>query len=211
VHVPPKIGPLPTWAWGLVLLGGLGLGLYLRRHSSSSPTASLVSAGSPVDSLAAGGGGSDGSGTSGVSTGMDPALAQMLSDSQSALVNESSIFSGLAAGSVQAALDAAQGALALGATVATTPPVIYTIGSSPAGSSPAGTTTPTPAGGPVPMAPTSTPPAGGSGSAPKAPVTVVGLESKTAQNALPGPTAVKSVTNKTGVSANKGQGVISIH
>lgn len=137
--MPPKIGPLPTWAWGLVLLGGLGLGLYLRRHSSSSPTASLVSAGGAVGTLGAAGGGSDGSGTSGVSTGMDPLFAQLLSDSQNALVNESGIFAGLAAQSVQGALGAAQGALSLGATVATTPPVIYTIGASPAGSSPAGT------------------------------------------------------------------------
>lgn len=153
-----KLGPLPAWAWGLVILGGLGLGLYLRRHSSSSPTASLVSAGGPVASLGSGGGGSIGDGTGGTSTGMDPLLAQLLADSSSALVNESGVFAGLAAQSVQGALDAANGALSLGATVAQTPPVIYTIGASAAGSSPAGTTslTSTPTT-PVPSAPYSAP------------------------------------------------------
>lgn len=41
--------------------------------------------------------------------------------------------------------------------------------------------------------------------------TVTDLESKTGKKLITGPTAIKSVTNKTGVSANKGQGVISIH
>lgn len=161
MHVPPKIGPLPTWAWGLVILGGLGLGLYLRRHSAASPTASIVSAGGPVATLGAGGGGSVGDGTSGVATGMDPILAGILSDQSSALVNESSIFAGLAAQSVQGALDAAQSVLAT-ATIPSNPyfsaPPPMTIGSSPAGSSPAGTTTAAPAP-PVPAAPNALTPA----------------------------------------------------
>lgn len=141
-----KLGPLPAWAWGLVILGGIGLGLYLRRGSKSSPQASLVSAGGPVASLGAAGGGSDGSDV-GISTGMDPLLAQILSDQSSALVSESGIFAGLAAQSVQGALDASQSVLGTWSELVqkvTTQPIVYTVGSSPAGSSPVGTTTPPP-------------------------------------------------------------------
>lgn len=139
-----KLGPLPAWAWGLVLLGGLGLGLYLRRGSKSSPTASLVSAGGPVASLGAAGGGSDG-GAVGVSTGMDPVLASLLADSNSALVSESGYFAGLAGQSLDTASQALFASFGFAGTVMdhyTSQPPVIVIGSSPAGSSPAGTSTP---------------------------------------------------------------------
>jgi hypothetical protein len=160
VNLHGKIGGLPTWAWGLVLLGGLGVGLYLRRRGGS-PTAGAVPTSTAGLLGAAGGGGSDGAGSAGsITGGIDPMLAQLVADSNSALVNESGVLAGLTGQAVDGALGAATTIFGMatssgglfGGNPNVGPTVTYNIGASPAGSSLAGTTTPTPAAS-SPLAP----------------------------------------------------------
>lgn len=140
-----KIGGLPAWAWGLVVLGGLGVGLWLR-HRSSSPT----SVGVPVSTGgflgATGGGASDGTPAGSITGGMDPLFAGMLADSNNALVNESAILAGLTGQAVDGALGVASTTLgqatALFSTFTTLTAPVFTQPASPAGGSPSGQTVP---------------------------------------------------------------------
>lgn len=166
-----KLGPLPVWAWGLLVLGGVGLGLYLRRRSGSNATSVGTPIGSSVDPLSALGGATTGTSSDGSAAtgyGIDPTFAGMLADSNSALVNESSILAGLTGQSVDSALGVASTALGQAAdlfsTVRTAP--VYVIASSPASSSPQGVDTITPT---TTLTTTPTSPAPAASVAPSAP------------------------------------------
>lgn len=80
-----KAGPLPVWGWGVVGLGGLLLGVYLRKRLShgvgpAAPTGSPPSVPTAaVDTSGTGASAPQGG-------GLDPNLAALLANSQQSLV-----------------------------------------------------------------------------------------------------------------------------
>ncbi|MGH7189523.1 MAG: hypothetical protein ACRD2H_13900 [Terriglobales bacterium] len=70
-----KVGPFPVWGWGVILLAGIGLALYLRSHAgtpgataapaSTSATTTPAVAGSGAGGDSGGGGSGDGGGGAG--------------------------------------------------------------------------------------------------------------------------------------------------
>jgi hypothetical protein len=106
-----KVAGVPAWGWGIAIVGGLVLGIYLRRKSK---TASLATAGVPfatVPNLSEFGGATGGGGPSGVApapSGLDPGLEELLGSSMSELVNSESILAQLADSSTRGALGLAQ-------------------------------------------------------------------------------------------------------
>jgi hypothetical protein len=73
-----KIAGLPAWAWGLVLLGGVGVGLYLRKRAKGSATTMGVpSSGSVLGAASGGGSSGTDAGAGGLTmSALDPYLAR---------------------------------------------------------------------------------------------------------------------------------------
>ena len=52
LNLGKKVGPLPVGAWAVVLVAGLGLGLFLRHRANAAGAGPTASAGSPATSAA---------------------------------------------------------------------------------------------------------------------------------------------------------------
>lgn len=87
-----KLGPLPGWAWLLVLGGGVLAGIYLRRRlanaSSAAGQAGVAPANTtvPAGTDGSGGGGSVGAGVAPAASGLDPNTEALLASTQSTLL-----------------------------------------------------------------------------------------------------------------------------
>lgn len=86
-----KLGPLPGWAWLLVLGGGVLAGVYLRRRLANASSAAGQAGVAPANtSVPAGsdgsGGGSVGAGVAPAASGLDPGTEALLASTQSTLL-----------------------------------------------------------------------------------------------------------------------------
>lgn len=207
-----KLGPLPVWGWGIVLGGGLLLGIYLRKrfaNASSGPAGggSVPSSSSPAGADTSGG--SVGSSVAPSDSGLTADLENALLNSQNQLVSTVGTLGGIIQTDQQNAQVLQQQSFDFISSVTgdlTSLLKGLSQGNGSGGGSSTNPPPPPPSGG-VPTRPAAT--------ASKTPVmvglTVTSLESKAAQAKLAGPTSVKATPNKTGVSANKHQGVFTIH
>jgi hypothetical protein len=85
MNVHRKLAGVPVWGWMLAAAGAIALGIYFRHRATATNNASNASSGSTfgdaTNSLAGGA-------TADAPAGLDPGLADLLTNAQSALIDQ---------------------------------------------------------------------------------------------------------------------------
>jgi hypothetical protein len=85
MNIHRKLAGVPVWGWMLAAAGAIALGIYFRHRANATNNASNASSGSTFgDATNALAGGT----TADTPAGLDPALADLLTNAQSALIDQ---------------------------------------------------------------------------------------------------------------------------